>query len=377
MLRPSLLVIVCWVSLCGVEGDGQAALSAQMALIERESALPFDRAALWAGASRGLVQAADPYGRYLSPDEVVLEQLASTTQRLGFDWRSDGNDLLVTRVVSASPAAQAGLHPGCRITAIAGRPITAIHLTDGIQHLTYTTSDGTPAAAHLAPAELIDDGIAHCARPAPGVLHLRIGRFMPAATVDAAATTTFLAVRRHLAGDGLNACILDLRGCSGGTLQAAVEIAAGWLPAGAVVIEQNGRDPSRSRSWRAEVPRLPQLPVFVLIDGGTASSAEVLAHTLQRTRSARLIGSPSVGKWSLQQTFLLPGGDALRLTVATVSAPGGQPMTDPLIPDEAVAQDQAVSWARWRAELAGLPDLPPDPQLARAMFLATALQKPR
>ena len=379
MLRPILSAAICLASLSGAEVDRPAALAAQVALIERESALAIDRAALWAGASRGLVQAVDPYGLYLSRDEVVLEQLAATSQRLGlgFDWRADGNALLVTRVVPGSPADKGGLHPGCRITAVDDRPISVMRLADGLHRFACTTCDGTPASISLAPAELNDDGIAHCDRPAAGVLRLRIGRFMPAATAEAATTPTFQSVRRQLAGDGVKACIIDLRGCSGGTLQAAVEIAAGWLPVGAVVIEQHGRDPARSRSWRAEVPRLPTVPVIVLIDGATASSAEVLAHTLRRVVGASLIGSPSVGKWSLQQTFLLSDGDALRLTVATISPPGGASLSGPLLPDVTLLQEQVVTWARWRAELAGWSDLPPDAQLERAVAMAMALPTPR
>jgi carboxyl-terminal processing protease len=148
-----------------------------------------------------------------------------------------------------------------------------------------------------------------------------------------------------------------------------VEIASGWLPARTTVIEQTGRDPARSRSWSADGPRLPDVPVVILIDGGTASAAEVLAQALRRVRGSPLIGSPSHGKWSVQQLFLLPRGDALLLTVAQLRPPGGTILDGPLRPDILVPQDEATTWACW-AEPEGRRQ---DAQLQRAVETVTAL----
>lgn len=358
-------------------------LEAQIALVERSSVTAPDRAALWAGATRGLVAAADPYGAYLTAEEVAVRDLGSEPMRfgLGFDWRRNGDTVLVTRVVPRSPAALAGLHVGCSILA-----------ADGVEASAYTAfaealgrggdrkvlrlalADGTKSEVTVQRADLADDGVAYLGEAAPGFVHLRIGRFLPAATADAPVTATAAAVQTALAGrDGLRGLILDLRGCAGGNLQAAVELAAGWLPANTTVIEQSGRDPARSRTWSATTTRLPDVPMAVLIDGDTASAAEVLAHALRRGRGAPLVGTASRGKWSVQQLFMLPRGDALLLTVARLHPPGGTVLTAPLAPDVVVAQAPAVTWQRWRGELAGTTELVPDAQVARAVELVTAL----
>ncbi len=364
-------------------------IEAQIELIERTAITAPDRAALWAGATRGLVAAADPHGAYLTAEEVAIRDLGSEPMRvgLGFDWRRDGDHVLVTRVVPRSPGAVAGVCVGQAVLAVdhvtADEPgprfAEALGRGGDRKHLTLRSLDGASIELDVDRGELADDGLALIAEPAPGIVQLRIGRFLPAATAEATATATALAVHDALADRaGLRAVILDLRGCAGGNLQAAVEIAAGWLPVGATVIEQAGTDPARSRRWTANSARLPDVPVVALIDDGTASAAEVLAHALHRERGTPLVGTPSHGKWSVQQLFLLPQGDALVLTVARLMPPGGAALTVPLQPDVTVAQEAAVTWRRWQAELAGT-TLPADAQLNRAIELATALAlaKPR
>lgn len=358
-------------------------LEAQLALVERNAVAAPDRAALWAGATRGLVAAADPHGAYLTAGEVAVHGVGSDPLRvgLGFDWRRDGDRVLVTRIVPKSPADSAGIRVGCAIIAVDGvaaagggtRFAEALGRGADRKRLRLRGLDAAEREVEVVRAELADDGLAQLADPVPGIVHLRIGRFLPASEADADVTTTTAAVRAALAArSDLRGAVLDLRGCAGGNLQAAVELASAWLPVGATVIEQVGRDPARSRAWSASGLRLPDVPLAVLIDGGTASSAEVLAHALRRVRGAPLIGAPSHGKWSVQQLFLLPRGDALLLTVAELRPPGGPVLTAPLQPDIAVPQDALATWRSWAGE--GV-----DAQLARAVEVVTALAlaKPR
>lgn len=397
-MRLRCIPILLLAAGCAAGEDGQLRelvdrvreLESQIALVERSSITAPDRAALWAGAARGLVAAADPYGAYLTADEVAVRDLGSEPMRFGFgfDWRRDGDRVVVTRVVPRSPAAAAGIHVGSLILAVDGvePAIGATRFAEALgrgadrKHLRLTQADGSPQEVDVTRADLADDGLAHHAEVAPGIVQVRIGRFLPAADPDASATPTAAAIQAVLAGHpGLRGAILDLRGCAGGNLQAAVEIAAGWLPSGATVIEQSGRDPARSRAWTASALRLPDVPVVVVCDAGTASAAEVLALALHRGHGSPLVGAPSRGKWSVQQLFLLPRGDALLLTVARLHPAGGMPLEGPLAPDVPVPQDAATTWQRWRAELAGAAELPADPQLVRAIELATALAlaKPR
>ena len=380
---PRLLSLLFAATLCASEPaplrelvDQVRDLEAQIALVERSSITAPDRAALWAGATRGLVAAADPYGAYLTAEEVAVHGLGSDPLRfgLGLDWRREDDRVLVTRVVPHSPAAAAGIHVGCCILAVDGvEPGAGIRFAEALGRggdrtkLKLLLTDGSTPEIEVVRAELHDDGVALVAEVGPGLVHLRLGRFLPAVDPEADSTITAAAVRAALAArQDLRGVVLDLRGCAGGNLQAAVEIAAGWLPVGAAVIEQVGREPARSRAWSATAARLPDVPVVVLIDGATASSAEVLAQALHRVRRSPLIGTPSLGKWMVQQLFLLPRGDALLLTVAQLKPPGDAVLTGPLQPDVVVAQEIEATWRCWAGSGS-------DVQLARAIELATAL----
>lgn len=359
-------------------------LDAEVALIERESALPVERQRLWSGAARGMVEAVDPYGGYLDADEVAIYGLGVEPLAVGcgFDWRqeSDGR-VFTTRVVPGSPAAEAKLHPGAEIISVngleprqLGRRQTAEALArSGDQvALRVRLGDDREVAVELKRIELSDDGLAR-ARIDDGIATVRIGRFLPSRD-DGEETATAAGLRRALAAmPGARALVLDLRGCAGGNLQSAVDIAAAWLPAESTIVEQIGRDPSRARSWKSSAARLPELPIVVLVDGRTASSAEVLAHALRHHRRSPVVGSRTTGKGSVQQLFLLPHGDALRLTVARLRAPSGLWIDQPLMPDVVVDQDLAVTIRRWMSESAGAPPFLPDPQFERAVEIARAL----
>jgi len=392
-LRRPLLLLGCLAACAAGEAPGLRELvdrlkdlEAQVALIERESALPAERAALWAGAARGMVEAADPAGAYLPPDEVAIYGLGSEPLAVGcgFDWRQEADGgVVVTRVVRGSPAAAARLHAGARILAIdgadparSGRRRTAEALARSVDavKLRLRFGDGREGDVELKRVELADDGLDRIALAAPGIAVATIGRFLPAREGQTA-TATAAGLRAALAAlPEAKALVLDLRGCAGGNLAAAAEIAAGWIPPGATVVEQFGRDPARSRAWTADVPRLPDLRLVLLVDGGTASSAEVLAHALRHHCRAPVVGMPTFGKGSVQQLFLLPRGDAIRLTVARLKSPSGAWLDAPLPPDVAVAGDPAALARRRHAETAAeAPTDVPDPQLARAVEVAQAL----
>ncbi|MEK7413434.1 MAG: S41 family peptidase, partial [Planctomycetota bacterium] len=308
---------------------------------------------------------------------------------LGFDWRhSDDGKVLITRVVRGSPAAQHGFHVGMILLAIndldpahASRRQVAEALARSGESVRLRVRPliGEASVIELQRAELEDDGIAAVRTPVAGIAMIRIGRFLPSRTNESgptAATTTADGLRRAIASiPDVRAIVLDLRGCSGGNLQAAVECAASWAPAEAAIVEQVARDPAKSRTWSATAPRLPRVPIIVVVDGGTASSAEVLAHALRFHLRSPIVGAPTMGKGTVQQLFLLPHGDALRLTVARLRAPSDAWLDQPLQPDVLVAQSTETTLKAWinEGKTDGATVVVEDQQLARAIELATAL----
>ena len=132
--------------------------------------------------------------------------------------------------------------------------------------------------------------------------------------------------------EGMKALVLDLRGNSGGLFEVAIEAARRFLPTGVIASTQNS-DPKFNTVYNARNPNALALPLVVLIDGSTASAAEVLAGALKENKRARLVGQATFGKGCTQCILKLPvapGGvstGGMRLTVAQFFSPEGLPYT--------------------------------------------------
>jgi carboxyl-terminal processing protease len=124
--------------------------------------------------------------------------------------------------------------------------------------------------------------------------------------------------------------ILDLRRNPGGSLDAAKEVASLFLPAGKVVVALDGKSVS-NQVYRTETePRYPSLPIVVLINGQSASAAEVIAAALQEHDRAWLVGETTFGKGVAESVLPLSGGSALVLTSARYFTPKGRSVQKPL-----------------------------------------------
>jgi carboxyl-terminal processing protease len=159
------------------------------------------------------------------------------------------------------------------------------------------------------------------------------------------------------AGGRLEGFVLDLRNDPGGLLPAAIDVASDFIDSGTVV-STRGRDPSDERVYdtRAEGDRLKGVPMVVLINGASASAAEIVAGALKDHHRATLIGTRSFGKGSVQ-TILPLGRGALRLTTARYYTPSGQSIqSEGIEPDVVIAaakDEQARGLALHEADLRG------------------------
>jgi carboxyl-terminal processing protease len=127
---------------------------------------------------------------------------------------------------------------------------------------------------------------------------------------------------------GAQSVVFDLRGNPGGLLDQGVAVADLFLDAGQAIARTAGRAPQAERRYVDETPqRYAGLPVVVLVDGASASAAEIVAGALQDHDRALVVGAPTFGKGSAQQVFPLAGGSALKLTTALWFTPSGAPST--------------------------------------------------
>lgn len=117
--------------------------------------------------------------------------------------------------------------------------------------------------------------------------------------------------------------VLDLRNNPGGYLQTAVDIASNWVKSGDIVVSEAHSDGTSEKYNAQGNPRLAGIKTIVLINGGSASAAEILSGALHDHNIAKLIGEKSFGKGSVQELVDLPGGSAVKVTVAKWITPGG------------------------------------------------------
>lgn len=117
--------------------------------------------------------------------------------------------------------------------------------------------------------------------------------------------------------------IVDLRNNPGGYLQTAVDVASNWLKNGQLVVSEDKSDGTSNKFNAQGASRLAGIPTLVLINGGSASAAEILSGALHDHGIAKLVGEKSFGKGSVQELVDLPGGGAVKVTVAKWVTPGG------------------------------------------------------
>ncbi len=128
--------------------------------------------------------------------------------------------------------------------------------------------------------------------------------------------------------------VLDLRNDPGGYLQTAVDVASSWLKTGDLVVSEAHSDGSNIKFNAQGSSRLAGIKTVVLINGGSASASEILAGALKDHNIANLVGEKSFGKGSVQELVDLPGGGAVKVTVAKWITPGGKNLNhDGLQPD--------------------------------------------
>jgi carboxyl-terminal processing protease len=276
----------------------------------------------------------DPYSRYEPPLQAAQDQLMITgLAGAGLTLGRAGANVVISAVAVDGPAANAGLAPGFQVFSIDGRPVYPGELAllndhlNGIAGTTTTLSVLDPADAGdkqdvtltraFIPPETVTT------QPLPGnIISLKISGFNKG-TADqfAAALVAALAAQPDAAG-----VVIDLRGNRGGVLRQAVLVADSLLVTGNIVVA-SGRDPDADQAFRAEGADLTGgLKLAVLVDGQTASAAEILAAALADNRRGILIGSETLGKGLVQTVTDLPDGGELYVTWARVLAPRGWPL---------------------------------------------------
>ncbi len=273
----------------------------------------------------------DPYSRYVPPREAGEDRERRSGQAgAGLRLVRRGAVVVVAEAIMDGPGAIAGIRLGDTILAVDGQTMqgrdarTVEKLIDGPEGtrvvIGWRSRDGRTRAAEVERAMV----------PPETVYAQRVGEtLLIQVTAFNRSTDSHMA---HAIGQGFagprpsEGIVLDLRGNRGGLLRQAVTASDSLLPAGIVAITA-GRDPEANRIWRSVSAELAEnIPVVVMVDGRTASAAEILAAALADRGRGVVIGSSTLGKGLVQTIAPLPDGGELFVTWSRVLAPRGWPI---------------------------------------------------
>ena len=296
--------------------------------IASQAAHPVSSADLERAAVEGMLNALDDrWSAYYAPSDFArFEQVLSGSYSGVGVWvhRTPDGALRILSVQADSPAAHAGLRPRDVLVQVAGEPVAGRSVAAVVGRLrgdvgsavTVQVRRGSQLLTMRLERAAVSDDDVTAAMVTPTVERLRIAAFTRGVgrwVRDQVAK----AREKHLTG-----LILDLRNDPGGLMAEAVETASAFLNGGPVVAyDQRGEKP---RVLNALGHGDTGIPLVVLVDGGTASAAEIVAAALQDRGRAVLIGSRTFGKGSVQAPTQLSDGSALELTVGHYLTPAGR-----------------------------------------------------
>jgi carboxyl-terminal processing protease len=303
---------------------------------------PIDDKTLLENAIKGMLSNLDPHSAYLEPDE--FEELQESTSGefggLGVEVGVEDGFIKVVSPIDDTPASKAGIEAGDLIVKIDGQPTKGLSMMDAVDKmrgkpgskitLTLVREGGKPFDVTLARAVIKVQSVKSQLLE-KGYGYLRITQFQVNTGEEVGKA---LAKLRKDNSAKLNGLVLDLRNNPGGVLQSAVEVADHFLTKGLIVYTK-GRIPNSELSFSADPADASEgVPLVVLINGGSASAAEIVAGALQDQKRGVLMGTTSFGKGSVQTVLPLNNDRALKLTTALYFTPSGRSIqAQGIVPD--------------------------------------------
>ena len=272
----------------------------------------------------------DAFSRYSSADSARQSRASREGfGGIGVTLTINESGVAISSVMPETPASRAGLRDGDRIIAAEGTVLSGMSSPDVLNKLRGPI-DSTIKLVIERDGKRIDVAIKR-SRIVPatvlvkhegGAAHIRVTGFNQR-TAKQVEEAVDLAIKNR--GPGLKGMILDLRGNPGGLLDQAVYVADLFLNDG-TILGTEGRHPRAKQHYKATDGDVARgLPMVVLINGGSASAAEIVAAALQENHRAVVIGSTSYGKGSVQTVMRLPNDGEMTITWARMVGPSGQP----------------------------------------------------
>jgi len=303
-------------------------------------------------AIQGMVSSLDPHSSYMDAKSFTDMQIQTKGEfgGLGIEVTMEDGLIKVVSPIDDTPAARAGLMPGDYIAAIDGTPVQGMALSDAIDKMRGPTGtkitvtvlrkgEKKPFDVTMMRAVVKVDSVKWHREGDIG--YIRLTAFNE--RTDPGLEKAVASLKTQIGANNIKGYIIDLRNNPGGLLDQAISVSDDMLNSGEIV-STRGRHPQDTQRYDAKRGDITGgKPIVVLINGGTASAAEIVSGALQDHKRATIIGMTSFGKGSVQTIIPLgEGGGALRLTTARYYTPSGHSIQATGIqPDIAVAQSDA------------------------------------
>jgi carboxyl-terminal processing protease len=353
-------------------------------MIQTDYVKPVDGVVVLSACLKGMLTQLDSQSVYF--DKETYDDLAKGPSKdvigIGVEIVTRAGLPTVVSAFEGSPAERAGLRPKDYILEIDGHSMEESEVQDAVKQL--RGAPGTTVSLVIRrPGEMENRTIVLVREPtlSRGVTFRRlqqdIGYLRVSSINENTAPDVRTAFRKLQAAGSLRGLVLDLRNSPGGLLLSSIELAAMFLPADAPVVSTEGRAPGSNQAWTAsrdavlksasakrdEWPETMQsVPLVVLVNAGTASGSEIIAAALKDNGRAKLIGSKTFGRATIQTVRAMGKETAIKLTTAVYKTPSGRQLQgnglDPDVPapdlqrleeagtDQDAGLSKAIGWFR-------------------------------
>lgn len=300
-------------------------------------------------AIRGVVSSLDPYSQYMNSEQYARFH-SGTEQRyvgIGVEIQNFGDWVTVVDVFPGGSAESAGVRSGDIIAAIEGESMREAGLAEVSRKLLGAPGDRVevefwrgpamePLALALRRKEVAVSTVRDVRLSENGIGSFRLTGF------GERTENEFLAAEQRLWEDGLQGLIIDLRNNPGGLLRTAKALAGYYLKENSVVVSLEGRDIADFQQFRAGGELSGRLyPIALLINEGSASGSEIFAGALQDYGRARIFGTTSHGKGSVQSVYRFRDGGGMRQTTALYRLPSGRSIHEVGVDPDVVVETPA------------------------------------
>lgn len=285
-------------------------------------------------AINAMLDDVDPYTEYIPASAREDFMVISTGEYGGigsYIYERNGN-VYISEPYENSPAAKAGLRPGDRIVMIDGDSVAGWNSSKVSERLKGQASTKLQLVVarkydpdSIKTFDITREKIKVDPVSYYGVTHGNTGYIALDTYNEHSAANVKEALLKLKANPEVKNIILDLRGNGGGLLESAVQLVGLFVPKGTQVLQTRGKTKQQERTYKTtEEPIDTQIPLAVLVDGGTASAAEITAGALQDLDRAVVLGSRSFGKGLVQATRQLPFDALFKVTVSKYYIPSGR-----------------------------------------------------